>query len=623
VPTTANSNLISRRTAEAFRAVWRGHSDRSRYHCPTEGNPTSHNGSATAKDFDAHLAGKFCLSLVPVNEAGQCRWAAIDVDLDTIDHGVLAKEVERRRMPLIVCRSKSGGAHLFVFFKALQSARSIQNRLKKFAKALGHPDAEIFPKQNRLGPTDKGNGIRLPYRAGNRSTEYAYASDGQALLVDGFIKRVELVRVTDLSQLEDIDLTPAPSTEKEELQSGLSGRVESGTKKIREGSRVNSLVSRVGRLSKIHILPEGIQADVTRYNEIFCDPPLTQRELEQQVFPAIHRFTRPPEVREVIPLRVSTSAELLDRKEIDDTVWDVKGLNPRASHEITIGRPKSGKSLKGQQKCFEASAGLPVYGGFKVPEPLRVLYVDFAQSAAETRRRHLQMVKGYPKIVLPAENLFFMTKDDLRYAKALASEIADIGNPRSLEFTELLVEKRIQFLTIAEIRSLVRLGGNLKDQDVAELINSWIEWLQLKTGITTETIHHSRKGDAQTGEAESFGSTMLTAAPDAIISLKRLPSGLRRVHVEARFDAPADFLLELQNAGAGGKLLRVVEDPEEALNRKIMELHQQGLSIRGIAREVHLPHATVGRRLQAIRVREDGKGEGQPELFEEKQEVEL
>ena len=67
--------------------------------------------------YAEHLAGKLGLGLVPVRRDGTCRFAAIDIDIDSIDHPALLQKVLARKLPLTVCRSKSGGAHLYLFMK--------------------------------------------------------------------------------------------------------------------------------------------------------------------------------------------------------------------------------------------------------------------------------------------------------------------------------------------------------------------------------------------------------------------------------------------------------------------------------------------------------------------------
>ena len=57
------------------------------------------------------------------------------------------------------------------------------------------------------------------------------------------------------------------------------------------GSRTISLVQLAGALSAKGLSPEAIRAALQVENETKCSPPLTEKELEREVFPAIGRFT--------------------------------------------------------------------------------------------------------------------------------------------------------------------------------------------------------------------------------------------------------------------------------------------------------------------------------------------
>ena len=100
---------------------------------------------ASVEDYELHLAGRDGLGIVPVNQKGLCTFGAIDIDIDTINHKNLQQRVSQNELPLIVCRSKSGGAHLYVFLKSpgLDAAKVISS-LKKWAALLGYGKSEIF-----------------------------------------------------------------------------------------------------------------------------------------------------------------------------------------------------------------------------------------------------------------------------------------------------------------------------------------------------------------------------------------------------------------------------------------------------------------------------------------------
>ena len=66
---------------------------------------------------------------------------------------------------MIVCRSKSGGAHAFLFTKEFVPATVMRVKLKLIASAMGFAGVEIFPKQDyiRVDRGDTGSFLNLPY----------------------------------------------------------------------------------------------------------------------------------------------------------------------------------------------------------------------------------------------------------------------------------------------------------------------------------------------------------------------------------------------------------------------------------------------------------------------------
>ena len=82
----------------------------------------------TTKLWEEHLSGKgSAIGIIPINESSQCVWGCIDVDEYVgLDHKVLVEKVRKLELPLVVCRSKSGGAHIFLFTKDWLSAKDMQ-----------------------------------------------------------------------------------------------------------------------------------------------------------------------------------------------------------------------------------------------------------------------------------------------------------------------------------------------------------------------------------------------------------------------------------------------------------------------------------------------------------------
>ena len=113
-----------------------------------------------------HLKGEGpALGIIPITENNDCRWGCIDIDEYNFDHTSLIKSIRNNKLPLIVCRSKSGGAHVFLFTKENIPASLMQSKLKQMAIILGYEGSEIFPKQTEIlvDRGDTGNFLNLPY----------------------------------------------------------------------------------------------------------------------------------------------------------------------------------------------------------------------------------------------------------------------------------------------------------------------------------------------------------------------------------------------------------------------------------------------------------------------------
>ena len=110
-----------------------------------------------------------------------CKWGCIDIDIYNLDHKlVLMRKIKELKFPLVTFRSKSGGAHLFLFAISLFLHHMMQSKLKAMADALGYAGSEIFPKQTEIlvERGDTGNFLNLPYHGGAKGLRYALDQNG-------------------------------------------------------------------------------------------------------------------------------------------------------------------------------------------------------------------------------------------------------------------------------------------------------------------------------------------------------------------------------------------------------------------------------------------------------------
>jgi hypothetical protein len=155
----------------------------------------------TLETFKKHLEGVSGVGIVPIDETNQCVWGAIDIDTYPLDHKRLLQTIRKLDFPLVVCRSKSGGSHVYLFLKNPVSAEKLQNKLKEIAAELGYSaNTEIFPKQTRLvlERGDVGNFLNLPYfNHENGGLRYAFLDDGTAATLEEFLEQAEQTAITE------------------------------------------------------------------------------------------------------------------------------------------------------------------------------------------------------------------------------------------------------------------------------------------------------------------------------------------------------------------------------------------------------------------------------------------
>ena len=82
--------------------------------------------SPTTEKFERHLKGEYpAMGIVPINDDDECIFGAIDIDVYPLDHKI-TKNIQKKKFPLIMCLSKSGGAHLY----SLQKKKLLQKNYK-------------------------------------------------------------------------------------------------------------------------------------------------------------------------------------------------------------------------------------------------------------------------------------------------------------------------------------------------------------------------------------------------------------------------------------------------------------------------------------------------------------
>ena len=227
------------------------------------------NKKVTEKLYQDHLDGKQSLGMVPLTEDGFCWFAALDIYVYDLKFDEFEAEINQLGLPFNICRTKSGGVHLYVFFKAKVKAPLVRRKLKEFATSLGYSDAEIFPKQDKGNP---GNWINLPYFNYQNTNRYAY-KNGQILSLDEFLEKVEMITGQELENLivpilEDISDAPPC------LQTLCKNGIAQGQKEL---SLFNLAV-----YCKLKY-PDGWEDKLSELNQLYCKPPALNATVEKAI----------------------------------------------------------------------------------------------------------------------------------------------------------------------------------------------------------------------------------------------------------------------------------------------------------------------------------------------------
>lgn len=246
-------------------------------------NPSSRTRMTTVKTaytdehVRSHLEGELGLGMVPILDDATCWWAALDIDVHgpnkaEVDLLTIEQKVTRASLPLIVCRSKSGGAHCYLFLKEATSVVVVRAMLTRWAAAIGHPQCEIFPKQVTLDPPrgeaerPLGNWINLPYYDAEKTERWAL-DGGKQVTFEYFLELAEGRRtlIEDFADQAIDDYMNGPPC----LQRMLDEKVD-------EGSRNTAMYQAAVYLKRA--FPDGWREKAGEFNRGAMTTPLDNRE---------------------------------------------------------------------------------------------------------------------------------------------------------------------------------------------------------------------------------------------------------------------------------------------------------------------------------------------------------
>lgn len=236
------------------------------------GKAKTETGNYTVKLWNLHLNGNQGLGVIPIQDDGTCWWGAIDVDVYPLDLTELEEKVRRLKLPLIVIKTKSGGAHLTMFLDEPATCKLVRTKLYEFALVLGYGGVEIFPKQVMLASTkDIGNWLNMPYFEHHNTSRYAILK-GKKLNAAQFIDLAHKVRISvDTLQNIQVASTGAFIDGPPCLQMITRAAIPPGTR--------NNTLFAMGVYVKLKF-EDDWEAKVEEMNATYFDPPLVSKEVQ-------------------------------------------------------------------------------------------------------------------------------------------------------------------------------------------------------------------------------------------------------------------------------------------------------------------------------------------------------
>ena len=228
--------------------------------------------------WQKHLRGEFpALGIVPIKQDSKSKWGCLDIDVYDLDHKELVTKIKNKNLPLIVFKSKSGGAHVFIFVKEFVPASLIREKLKVMAAMLGHAGKELYPKQDYI-KADKnqiGSWLNVPYHGGDKSVRSALDDNANTLTVEQFFS---LYEQKVLSEKDLIQWKESITTNDEDLFEAPPCLVTLLSDKVLKGKR-NDTMFNVGVYLRKRF-PDAWKTKLTTYNGKYMAEPLNDSEIE-------------------------------------------------------------------------------------------------------------------------------------------------------------------------------------------------------------------------------------------------------------------------------------------------------------------------------------------------------
>ena len=541
--------------------------------------------------FNQHLQGDISLAIVLINIDNKCKAGVIDFDdhkkggvKKDFDFDTLQKKVKFFNLPLSIVRSKTGGAHAWLFLDKYYSADSVRHILKKFAYQLtGNTNIEMFPKQDNLKPTDFGSLINLPYYKGN--SRQLIDLNGNALNLEEMLK-IAPSRVRTLDQLAPFKLLA-----KKDFPEGRNNRTFSATAFLQK------------------YCPEDWKKRVVEYNKLFfTDHPegaMTDKRLQNTVLSSAEKsggyFDQGLGEEAPTELIGYDVSDYMARTDITEPIFIVQDLIIEGSTNFTFGEKGKGKTefILG---LINALARGKDFMQFGIDKEWPCAFFDFEMHPHDPIARIRSYLEKYGS--QPKRNYLHIIHWNDQKNRMFPDIATEVGQNLILKYVqeqERLTGKK-PFVVLDNLRSAS--GYKENDADSWRPIGLWLKKLSHGLNYTLNVVDHSGKSV----EMEMRGTS--SKADWANVCLQILPEKrqgkLMRMKIKyakgrgLRPDQTDPFVCQYDFEGNWTLGQSDKELADETLKKELQKLMTKNLTQKAMADELDISAGKVNKLIKEI-----------------------
>ena len=463
--------------------------------------------SVTSTLLQQHLQGEVSIGLYPNTKNNTCAWGAIDDDghhnNGVVDHNKILKKLQFLEIPGVVAKSKTGGAHIYIFLDTYYPVDRVKKSLNKIKFALGYADdCEVFPKSSE---DSRGNAINVPYFGNTRC--FLDENGNELSLEKGLVYAQQFV--TNLKDLQKYDLLKFKDS-----------------KQIRNSRTLPALV-----FLKKHY-PDDWEQKGYAYNDLFNEPPLGKKEGKdsKKRFEIMLKNVekngdnyKGDDIEKKPKRIINMWNDARDMNELMQTKFEevkfcVDKILPEGLN-ILAGKPKSMKSWTALDLCCAIENGVPFMG--HSTSPGNCLYLGYEDNWRRVQNRLEKLDyknKKLPKIFTMQEKLPNI-KNGLIDSMQMWIEGSNIP-------------KLIVIDTLGRAKQMDNSNKNIYDKDT-EMLEP-LQELAINNGITIQVVHHLKKEKTSYAFDAISGSTGIQGMSDSMWLLDRINNHEGKLTIRGR-----------------------------------------------------------------------------------------